>query len=258
LRRRRRGGRGGGKGTVDRRLREREQRHPGPGRGDAQLPLRAQPDACRGRDAPARARRARDRRPPAFARGAGGAPVSPGRAPSRDRRVRGAAQAGLDECRRLRGARPRRDQPRAGRHPLRAHAGGAGRDRGARADVRGPEALPDRLMTLSPLLAELEQYPFARLDDWRADARRRGIEVIDFGVGDPREATPELVREALAAGVPEVSSYPRAVGLPAYREAVAAWIGRRFGVDVDPAAEVVPTLGSKEAIFSFAQTAVSS
>jgi acetylornithine aminotransferase len=112
-------------------------------------------------------------------------------------------------------------------------------------------------MTLSPLLAELEQYPFARLDDWRADARSRGIDVIDFGVGDPREPTPELVRRALAAGIPEVSSYPRAAGLPAYRDAVATWVDRRFGVAVDPAAEVVPTLGSKEAIFSFAQVAVS-
>jgi acetylornithine aminotransferase len=112
-------------------------------------------------------------------------------------------------------------------------------------------------MALSPLLAELAQYPFARLDDWRVEARSRGVDVIDFGVGDPREPTPELVREALAAGIPEVSSYPRAVGLPAYRDAVAGWIARRFGVEVDPETEIVPTLGSKEAIFSFAQVAVS-
>ena len=76
-------------------------------------------------------------------------------------------------------------------------------------------------MELSPLLAELAQYPFARLDDWRADARSRGIDVIDFGVGDPREPTPAFIREALIGAIPEVSSYPRAVGLPAYREAVA-------------------------------------
>jgi acetylornithine aminotransferase len=106
---------------------------------------------------------------------------------------------------------------------------------------------------LSPLLAELEQYPFARLDDWRTEARSRGIDVIDFGVGDPREPTPEFIRDALAASIPEVSSYPRAVGLPAYREAVSTWLDARFGVKVDPAVEIVPTLGSKEAIFSFAQ-----
>jgi succinyldiaminopimelate transaminase len=109
---------------------------------------------------------------------------------------------------------------------------------------------------LSPVLAALEQYPFTRLDAWRAEARARGIEVIDFGVGDPREPTPRFIREALVAGVEEASSYPRAVGLPEYRDAVAAWIARRFGVEVDPATEIVPTLGSKEAIFSFAQVVV--
>jgi succinyldiaminopimelate transaminase len=112
-------------------------------------------------------------------------------------------------------------------------------------------------MQLSPLLAELEQYPFARLDGWRAEARAAGVEVIDFGVGDPREATPQFIRDALVDGLREVSSYPRAVGLPEYREAVGAWIERRFGVQVDAAEEVVPTLGSKEAIFSFAQLALS-
>jgi len=56
-------------------------------------------------------------------------------------------------------------------------------------------------MELSPVLAGLGQYPFARLDDWRADARRRGIDVIDFGVGDPREPTPAFIREALVDGM---------------------------------------------------------
>jgi acetylornithine aminotransferase len=109
---------------------------------------------------------------------------------------------------------------------------------------------------LSPLLAELGQYPFARLDDWRAGLRRRGVEVIDFGVGDPREPTPAFIRKALVDGIPDVSSYPRAVGLPAYRRAVSEWIARRFGVETDPEVEIVPTLGSKEAIFSFAQAAL--
>src|SRR5262249_14256013 len=155
-------------------------------------------------------------------------------------------------CGRLRRSRPRRDQLRAGWDEVRAHARRAGRDRRPRPHLRGVAALPRGVMALSPLLAELQQYPFTRLDDWRAEAPSRGVDVIDFGVGHPREPTPELVREALAAGIPEVSSYPRAVGLPAYRDAVAGWIGRRFGVEVDPAVEVVPTLGSKEAIFSFA------
>jgi succinyldiaminopimelate transaminase len=111
-------------------------------------------------------------------------------------------------------------------------------------------------VNLSPVLAELAQYPFARLDDWKADARARGIDLLDFGMGDPRERTPSFIREALLASVDEVSSYPRAPGLPELRDAVAVWLDRRFAVSVDPDAEIVPTLGSKEAIFSFAQVAL--
>jgi succinyldiaminopimelate transaminase len=111
-------------------------------------------------------------------------------------------------------------------------------------------------MQLSPVLADLTQYPFARLDDWKAEAAARGVELIDFGIGDPHEVTPPFIREALLASVDEVSSYPRATGLPELRDAVAGWIQRRFGVEVDPATEIVPTLGSKEAIFSFPQVAL--
>ena len=111
-------------------------------------------------------------------------------------------------------------------------------------------------MRLSPVLTELAQYPFARLDDWKAEAAAGGIELIDFGMGDPREVTPAFIREALASSIEPVSSYPRATGLPELREAISGWIERRFGVAVDPATEIVPTLGSKEAIFSFAQIAL--
>jgi acetylornithine aminotransferase len=111
-------------------------------------------------------------------------------------------------------------------------------------------------MRLSPVLTELAQYPFARLDDWKAEAAGSGIELIDFGVGDPREVTPAFIREALAASIEPVSSYPRATGLPELRQAIAGWIERRFAVSVDPAKEIVPTLGSKEAIYSFAQIAL--
>src|SRR5438067_2479957 len=111
-------------------------------------------------------------------------------------------------------------------------------------------------MQLTHVLDELAQYPFARLDDWKAEAQSRGLRLIDFGMGDPREPTPAFIREALLASVEEVSSYPRATGLPELRTAIAGWIERRYGTAVDPASELVPTLGSKEAIFSFAQVAL--
>jgi len=72
-------------------------------------------------------------------------------------------------------------------------------------------------------------------------------------VGDPFEPTPGFIRAALADGIAAKLSYPRAAGLPELRQAIAGWIERRFDVSLDPEREVVPTLGAKEAIFSFAQ-----
>lgn len=109
---------------------------------------------------------------------------------------------------------------------------------------------------LSPVLAEVGEYPFMRLDAAKRGVAARGLELIDFGVGDPREATAPFIRRALADGIRETMEYPKAVGMPELRAAIAAWIGRRFGVALDPDREVLPTLGSKEAVFSLAQVVV--
>jgi acetylornithine aminotransferase len=101
------------------------------------------------------------------------------------------------------------------------------------------------------VLASLQTYPFVRLDEAKAAARARGIELIDFGMGDPIEPTPEFIQRALAAALPATSGYPRAGGLPELRESIASWLARRFGADVDPETELIPTYGSKEAIFLF-------
>jgi succinyldiaminopimelate transaminase len=106
---------------------------------------------------------------------------------------------------------------------------------------------------LSPVLAGLGTYPFVRLEQARARLRAAGVDIIDFGMGEPREETPAFIREALAAAVGPMSAYPSAEGLPELREAIAGWIGRRFGAALDPATEVLPTLGSKEAIFHMAE-----
>ncbi|HEX8106063.1 MAG TPA: aminotransferase class I/II-fold pyridoxal phosphate-dependent enzyme [Solirubrobacteraceae bacterium] len=106
---------------------------------------------------------------------------------------------------------------------------------------------------LSPTLAGLRSYPFVRLTEAKRDLAARGVPVIDFGIGEPREETPAFIRDALAAAIEPRSTYPLAEGLPALREAVAAWCERRFGVALDPDREVIPTLGAKEAIFHLAQ-----
>ena len=113
-------------------------------------------------------------------------------------------------------------------------------------------------MPLSPVLRATATYPFVRLNDAVAERRARGLEVIDLGMGDPREPTDSAILDALRNGVRERMGYPAAVGLPELRDAVAAWVGRRFGVALDPGSQIVPTLGSKEAIFSFAQVVLDS
>jgi len=97
----------------------------------------------------------------------------------------------------------------------------------------------------------MQTYPFVRLDEAKAAARARGIELIDFGMGDPIEPTPAFIQRALADALPLTEGYPRAQGLPELRNAIAGWLRRRFGAEVDPEAELIPTYGSKEAIFLF-------
>jgi len=106
---------------------------------------------------------------------------------------------------------------------------------------------------LSPVLEGMRTYPFVRLTEAKRRLAEQGVEYVDFGMGEPREETPLFIREALAGALEPLSTYPLAEGLPELREAIAGWIARRFGARVDPGTEVVPTLGSKEAIFHMAQ-----
>jgi succinyldiaminopimelate transaminase len=112
------------------------------------------------------------------------------------------------------------------------------------------------MVHLSPHVRGVERYPFEELDHRKKDALDAGRELIDFGVGDPREATPTFIREALVSALEPVSSYPRAAGLPELREAIRGWVQRRFGATLDPETNILPTLGSKELVFSLAQAVV--
>ena len=106
---------------------------------------------------------------------------------------------------------------------------------------------------INPTLAEMATYPFVRLEEARRRLVAAGLDVIDFGKGDPNEPTDPMIRQALIDAVPERAPYPLAQGLPELRQAASDWCKRRFGVAVDPDTEIVPTYGSKEAIFSLAQ-----
>ena len=103
--------------------------------------------------------------------------------------------------------------------------------------------------TLNPALAAAGPNPLAALREEVAARRAAGADLIDLAIGDPDEPTPEAVRSALRDAVGPVSSYPTARGGDAVRGAIAAFLARRHGVTADPATQVLPTSGSKEAIF---------
>ena len=111
-------------------------------------------------------------------------------------------------------------------------------------------------MNVSPVLRGTGTYPFVKLEEAKRRLTAQGTDLIDFGKGDPMEPTDPAIRDALVAGLEERMGYPLAEGLPELREAIAGWCERRFGVDLDPQGELIPTYGSKEAIFLLAQLVV--
>ena len=104
---------------------------------------------------------------------------------------------------------------------------------------------------LNPLLARLNPYPFERL---RALTGGRPAE-INLSIGEPKHPTPRLVKDALAAALDGLATYPLTAGTPELRAAISAWLARRYGIPApDPATQVLPVNGSREALFAFAQT----
>ncbi len=105
-------------------------------------------------------------------------------------------------------------------------------------------------MRLNPAVEDAPGYPFLRLAEARRAARARGVDIIDLSLGQPTDPAPQVVRDALAHAAVTLSlcDYPSGEGLPELRDAIAQWVGRRFGVALDPAREVLPTLGAKEPI----------
>ena len=104
-------------------------------------------------------------------------------------------------------------------------------------------------MRANPLLDRLPTYPTVLLDQAVARLRAEGRPVYDFGTGDPTEPTPAFIREAMLGAVPDNCRYPTIRGGRAVRAAFAGYARRRFGVELDPDREILPTSGSKEVVF---------
>lgn len=107
-------------------------------------------------------------------------------------------------------------------------------------------------MDFNPNVIKIATYPSAELDRKKRELLAQGRAVYDFGVGDPIEPTPDFIRQALIAGIPEVSQYPPVRGIPALRNAIRDYVDRRFKVKLDPETQILPSTGSKEAIYNLA------
>jgi N-succinyldiaminopimelate aminotransferase len=118
--------------------------------------------------------------------------------------------------------------------------------------------MPSSLTPLNPQLALLQPYPFERLRQLFAGVTPGAAATpISLSIGEPKHPTPQFIRDALAAGSSGLANYPITAGAPALREAIAAWLARRHGLEaLDPATQVLPVLGSREALFAFAQTII--
>ena len=111
---------------------------------------------------------------------------------------------------------------------------------------------------MNPLLAKLEPYPFEKLRALIAgNVPPAGLRPINLQIGEPKHPTPALVKDALAGALEGLAAYPLTAGTPELREAISAWLARRYGIPApDPATEVLPVNGSREALFAFAQTVI--
>ena len=108
---------------------------------------------------------------------------------------------------------------------------------------------------MNPLLNQLQPYPFARLREaMQGIDAPAGVKPVPLHIGEPKHATPKVITDALTASLPELASYPLSAGLPELRQACADWAARRYdGLTLNPDTEILPVLGSREALFAFAQ-----
>ena len=113
---------------------------------------------------------------------------------------------------------------------------------------------------MNPNLNLLQPYPFQKLRQlFDGVTRNVALKPIDMQIGEPKHATPGFIRQALTDNLDGLSAYPTTLGTATLRNNIAAWIKRRYNLPgIDPDTEVIPVNGSREALFSFAQTVIDS
>lgn len=105
-------------------------------------------------------------------------------------------------------------------------------------------------MKIAQRIETIPPYLFAEIDKKKEEAIKRGVDIINLGIGDPDQPTPNNIIEKLRESVkdPNTHNYPPYQGTAEFRQAVALWYKNRFGVDLDPDKEVMALIGSKEGI----------
>jgi N-succinyldiaminopimelate aminotransferase len=110
---------------------------------------------------------------------------------------------------------------------------------------------------MNPRLARLQPYPFEKLHALTSEATSSPLAPIRLSIGEPKHPTPQFIRDALSGNLDGLAVYPATAGLPELRESIAAWLVRRYALgSIDPATQVLPVNGSREALFAFAQSVI--
>jgi N-succinyldiaminopimelate aminotransferase len=112
---------------------------------------------------------------------------------------------------------------------------------------------------MNPLLSRLQPYPFERLRQLFASVTPNpALRPISLGMGEPKHATPDFIQQAMVDAIQSTPSglaaYPATAGEPKLRESFTHWMKQRYGLDVNPATQVLPVNGSREALFALTQT----
>ncbi|OEZ96713.1 LL-diaminopimelate aminotransferase [Duganella phyllosphaerae] len=111
---------------------------------------------------------------------------------------------------------------------------------------------------VNPHLDKLQPYPFEKLRQLFAQVTPNDqFKAISLGMGEPKHPTPPFIAQALIDNIGGLATYPTTIGTDALRSAIAGWLERRYGLPtINPATQVLPVNGSREALFAFAQTVI--
>ena len=111
---------------------------------------------------------------------------------------------------------------------------------------------------MNPHLSQLQPYPFEKLRQLFAGVTPpAGLKEIKLSIGEPQHGTPEFIKTALVEGLGGLAAYPATSGSDELRQAISAWLARRYNIPaLDPADQIIPVNGSREALFAFAQCIV--